>query len=117
MIIRDQGMLARAATPGPALYSYSVAPDAKAVAVVGVVHGYSDYGGRYAHVMDAWADRGIASVAIDMRRHGRAGGRRAFCDRFAEFVDALSELERVVADKNLPMVLFAHSLGGLVAIS
>jgi alpha-beta hydrolase superfamily lysophospholipase len=117
MILRDQGTLARAATPGPALYSYSVAPDGKPVAVVGVVHGYSDYGGRYAHVMDAWAERGIASVAIDMRGHGRAAGRRGFCKRFDEFVDDLRELERVVAAKNLPSLLFAHSLGGLVAIS
>jgi alpha-beta hydrolase superfamily lysophospholipase len=110
-------MVARAATPGPALYSYRTMPDGTPLAVVGVLHGYGEYGGRYAHVMGAWAERGLASVAIDMRGHGRAGGRRGFCERFDDFLDDMRELELLVAEKNLPAFLFGHSLGGLVAAS
>jgi alpha-beta hydrolase superfamily lysophospholipase len=117
MTTREQGTLSRSATPGPALYSYSAVPDGKSVAVVGVVHGYADYGGRYGHVMDAWADRGIASVAIDMRGHGRARGRRGFCERFGEYLDDARELEHLTAKGGVPAFLFGHSLGGLVAAS
>jgi alpha-beta hydrolase superfamily lysophospholipase len=117
MTKRDQGTLSRSITPGPRLYSYSTSPDGTPAAVVGIVHGYADYGGRYAHVMDAWADRGIASIAIDMRGHGRAEGRRGYCRAFGDFLDDARELERLTADKALPSFLFGHSLGGLVAAS
>jgi alpha-beta hydrolase superfamily lysophospholipase len=115
--IRDQGVLARSSTPGPPLYFYSAAPDGKSAAVIGVLHGYGEYGARYARVMDAWADRGIASMAIDLRGHGRAGGKRGFCRRFGEFLDDTLELERLTAQNGVPAFLFGHSFGGLVALS
>jgi alpha-beta hydrolase superfamily lysophospholipase len=121
MISREQAMLTRSATPGPPLYSYSVAPDGvpgqKAAAVAGILHGYGEHAGRYAHVMDAWAGRGIASVAIDLRGHGRSGGRRGYCERFTDYLDDVRELERLTREKNLPAFLCGHSLGGLVAVS
>jgi acylglycerol lipase len=120
MAKRDQGSLKRASTKGPTLYQYSARPDAPGAtpkAVIAVVHGYGEYGARYAHVMGAWADRGIASVAIDLRGHGRAGGRRGFCDRFDDFTDDVKELERLATAEELPTFLFGHSFGGLVALS
>jgi alpha-beta hydrolase superfamily lysophospholipase len=129
MSIRDQGTLERGSTRGPNLYFYSAGPDAKAgsesaasvvgkpTAIVGILHGYGEYGGRYAHVMGAWADRGIASVAIDLRGHGRAAGRRGFCGRFGEFLEDTRELERLAVEKRVPAFLFGHSFGGLVAAS
>jgi alpha-beta hydrolase superfamily lysophospholipase len=121
MTNRDQGPLARSLTRGPLLYSYSatptVQPGQQPVAIVGVVHGYGEYAGRYEHVMGAWAERGIASVAIDLRGHGRAQGRRGYCERFDEFLDDTLELERLTAGKNVPAFLFGHSFGGLVAAS
>jgi alpha-beta hydrolase superfamily lysophospholipase len=67
--------------------------------------------------MDAWADRGIASVAIDLRGHGRAQGRRGFCEHFEEYLDDTLELEHLTAGKKVPAFLFGHSFGGLVAAS
>lgn len=117
MTVLDQGALTRASTRGPALYFYSAVPAATPAAVVGVVHGYGEYGGRYRRVMGAWADRGIASVAIDLRGHGRAGGKRGYCERFGDFLDDTQELERLVAERKVPAFLFGHSLGGLIAAS
>jgi alpha-beta hydrolase superfamily lysophospholipase len=118
---RAQGTLTRSTTSGPPLYFYSAAPDGgpgqKALAVAGILHGYGEHAGRYAHVMDAWAERGITSVAIDLRGHGRSGGRRGYCERFDEYLDDVIELERLTREKNLPAFLFGHSLGGLVALS
>ncbi len=117
MTTRAEGALSRAATPGPGLYSCSVTPDGRAVAVVGLVHGYAEYAARYARVMDAWAERGIASVAIDLRGHGRAEGRRGYCERFGDFLNDVRELERLTTKSGLPAFLFGHSLGGLIAAS
>lgn len=103
---------------GPALHYVSFLPDAPK-AFVGLLHGYADHAARYAHVQQAWAERGIASVALDMRGHGRAEGRRGYCARFEEFLDDARELERLVADRAgaAPRFLVGHSFGGLVAAS
>jgi alpha-beta hydrolase superfamily lysophospholipase len=65
--------------------------------------------------MEAWADHGIASVAIDLRGHGRSAGRRGYCGRFDEYLDDTLELERLIAETKAPALLFGHSFGGLVA--
>jgi alpha-beta hydrolase superfamily lysophospholipase len=88
-------------------------------AVLGIVHGYADYGLRYKHVMEALAEQGIATVAIDMRGHGTSEGPRGACKVFSEFLDDLAELPALLdaVDADAPKFLFGHSFGGLVTIS
>lgn len=114
----EAGRVTDRVVPGPALYAVSVFPK-KVDVVVGIIHGYADYGARYEHVMRAWADRNIASIAIDMRGHGRADGPRGYCSRFDEFLDDASELARKISDRanGAPAFLLGHSFGGLVAAS
>jgi alpha-beta hydrolase superfamily lysophospholipase len=87
-------------------------------AVVGILHGYADHAARYAHVMDAWAGHGIASVALDMRGHGRSEGARGACTRFDDYLEDAAELARLVAEvaPGCPGFLFGHSFGALVAV-
>ena len=117
MTTHDEGALTQRAVPGPALYFTSTLPERAPKAMVGVLHGYADHAARYAHVMDLWAEKGIASVALDMRGHGRATGPRGYCSRFDEFLDDAAELARLVSDRarGAPCFLFGHSFGGLVA--
>ena len=114
---RDEGKLTRRKTSGPALYFNVTAPEAPPQVAVALLHGYADYGGRYAHVVDAWAARGIATVAIDMRGHGHAEGPRGSCLHFSEYLDDVAELVGLVEERagGVPRVLFGHSFGGLVA--
>jgi alpha-beta hydrolase superfamily lysophospholipase len=114
---RDSGPIGRAGAP--ALYFYSSFPQLAPTAVVGVLHGYGDHAARYAHVTDAWAKRGIGSVALDMRGHGRAEGQRGYCDRFDDYLDDAAVLSRLVHERapGVPSLLFGHSFGGLVATS
>jgi alpha-beta hydrolase superfamily lysophospholipase len=114
----EEGVLQRTSTTGPTLHSFAV-PVAQPRAVVGILHGYADYGARYAQVMDAWAERGITSLAIDLRGHGRAQGRRGHCERFADYLDDAAELAAAVRAHapGVPAVLFGHSFGGLIASS
>jgi alpha-beta hydrolase superfamily lysophospholipase len=118
MTTHAEGVLKRGATPGPALYFHATTPPEPRV-VVGLLHGYAEHGGRYAHVADAWAERGIATVALDLRGHGMSEGRRGHCDRFEEFLDDAAELRLLVSQHapDLPPILFGHSFGGLVAAS
>jgi alpha-beta hydrolase superfamily lysophospholipase len=106
---------------GPDLYYASAMPTEGLKAVLGIVHGYADHGARYRHVMGALAEHGIGSVAIDLRGHGRALGKRGHCSRFDEFLDDARELRRLVDDRarasQAPTFLFGHSFGGLVASS
>jgi alpha-beta hydrolase superfamily lysophospholipase len=115
--VHEESVLTQRAVPGPALYTVRVRPEGSRKATLGILHGYADHAGRYAHVQDAWADAGIASIALDMRGHGRAAGPRGYCDRFSEFLDDAAELSRVVrADASGgPCFLLGHSFGGLVA--
>jgi alpha-beta hydrolase superfamily lysophospholipase len=110
--------LARRVTPGPALYSYECIP-AGSRAVVALLPGFAEHGARYTHVAKAWAERGIATLAIDLRGHGKAEGPRGYCLQFGEFVDDARELVELVRRRlpDTPRFLYGHSFGGLVAAS
>ena len=114
----ERGSLARARTKGPVLYFSSVSGDEKK-AVVGIVPGYADYADRYEAVQRAWAERGLASVAIDLRGHGHAEGPRGACKTWDDYMDDVRELFVLLEARadGKPIFLFGHSFGGLVASS
>jgi alpha-beta hydrolase superfamily lysophospholipase len=112
-----EGPLARRVTKGPSLYLRTTLPPQAPKAAVALIHGFADHGGRYAHVAGAWAGRGLATAAIDLRGHGRAEGERGVCERFDEYLDDARELEAAIRERvpGVPYFLFGHSFGGLVA--
>jgi acylglycerol lipase len=83
-----------------------------------LVHGIAEHAGRYPHVGSRLASSGIATHAFDLRGFGGSGGHRAYLDRWSQYhddvEDRLAEL-RSVAD-GLPVVLYGHSMGGLIAL-
>ena len=115
----ESGALARKDTRGPALHFFTGAPEGAPKVAVGLLHGYADYAERYKHVIEAWASKGIATIAIDMRGHGHSEGPRGHCERFEEYLDDAAELTRLVGEcaPGVPAVLVGHSFGGLVAAS
>ena len=114
----ERGSLARARTKGPVLYFSSVAGSEKK-AVVGIVPGYADYADRYETVQRGWAERGLASVAIDLRGHGHAEGPRGACKSWDDYMDDVRELFVLLEARaeGKPILLFGHSFGGLVSSS
>ncbi|RZI95315.1 MAG: alpha/beta hydrolase [Variovorax sp.] len=88
-------------------------------AVVLIVHGLGEHGGRYAHVADWLNARGFAVRAHDHHGHGRSSGVRGGAP---ESLRLVHDLALVVDDTRralpgVPLVLLGHSLGGLVAAS
>lgn len=87
-------------------------------AVLLVVHGLGEHGGRYAALARDLVGRGISVSAMDLRGHGRSGGPRAYARRFEVLVDDVERVRRQVAARSagLPLFLLGHSLGGLICI-
>jgi acylglycerol lipase len=97
-------------------YRWPAVGDARAHLLL--VHGIAEHAGRYPHVGSRLANAGIAMHAFDLRGFGGSGGHRAYVDRWSQYhddlEDRLAEL-RLVAD-GLPVVLYGHSMGGLIAL-
>lgn len=91
-------------------------PEGTPRAVVMILHGYAEYGGRYSHVAEYFAELGLATIAADHVGHGLSAGERALITDFGLVVDDLG----VVADSaeahfsGIPMVMLGHSMGGLL---
>lgn len=85
-------------------------------AVIAVVHGYGDHGGRYVSLGEAMAARGWAAYVYDLRGHGQSSGTRGQVKRFDDYLDDtemyLDELRRLQPGR--PLFLLGHSLGGLI---
>jgi len=83
-----------------------------------LIHGLAEHSGRYEHVGEHLASRGIEVHAADQRGFGASGGRRAWVDRWSQLHDDIEH--RVAALRAeapaLPVVLYGHSLGGLIAL-
>ena len=81
-----------------------------------LVHGLGEHSGRYEHVGDQFASAGLDAWAYDQRGNGGSGGRRGHVDRWSQFHDDLAE--RLAAVRGgaggRPVVLYGHSMGGLV---
>jgi alpha-beta hydrolase superfamily lysophospholipase len=83
-----------------------------------LLHGYGDHAGRHDHVLQWMAAHGVTAHAVDFRGHGRSAGPRGFVRRWAEYLDDLSAflaIEELATKDGLPLFVFAHSHGGLVA--
>ena len=80
-----------------------------------IVHGAADHSGRWEHVGDMLAAAGFDVHAYDMRGHGRSGGHPMYVDSFDDFLDDLELMLETVRHPGRPVVVYAHSLGGLVA--
>jgi acylglycerol lipase len=83
-----------------------------------IVHGLAEHSGRYEHVGRQLAAAGLEVDAYDQRGFGGSAGRRAFVDRWSLNQDDLEERLAAVRSQagGRPVVLFGHSLGGLIAL-
>jgi acylglycerol lipase len=83
-----------------------------------LVHGLAEHCGRYDALATRLVREGYAVHAYDQRGHGYAQGPRCQVDRFGRFVEDLGEVVARVraAHPGRPLVLFGHSMGGVVAL-
>ena len=83
-----------------------------------LVHGIAEHAGRYGHVAARLAAAGFETHSYDQRGFGGSGGHRAYIDRWSQYHDDLEDRlgEVRAAAAGLPVVLYGHSMGGLIAL-
>lgn len=102
---------------GTMLHRWSYLPPREVCARIALLPGYGDHGFRYRHFLTRMAERGIAGHALDFRGQGKAAGRRAFAERWEDY---LHDLEDFLAQDALnyppgtPLFLVGQSHGALV---
>lgn len=103
---------------GLQLYYQSWQPDETPVAVVAIVHGIGDHGGRYMNLVMPLLGDGYAVYALDQRGHGRSPGKRGYINNWAEFRGDVGAFLHLIGRQQpeAPLILFGHSMGGLVAL-
>jgi alpha-beta hydrolase superfamily lysophospholipase len=80
-----------------------------------LVHGLGEHSGRYEHVGDRMTAAGLEVWAYDHRGMGGSAGRTGDIERWSQYHDDLAErLAAVRSSADRPVVLYGHSLGGLI---
>lgn len=81
-----------------------------------LVHGIAEHSGRYARTASLLAMTGFDVAAFDLRGFGESGGRRAYVDRWDDYLDDVEGRLAALRD-GLPVVLMGHSMGALIALT
>jgi acylglycerol lipase len=99
---------------GLKLFAQSWMPQSNPRAVINYVHGFKDHSNRFSHWAIKLTSEGFGVIALDLRGHGRSGGRRGYADSFERYLQDVSVL-CYYSRKYYPgvrQILYGHSLGG-----
>jgi len=99
--------------------------DADSICDFVIFHGLLEHGGRYDHLPEALANLGIPGryFVMDYRGHGRSGGTRGDIHDFESYIQdakqflnqiVLPEHKKLKGEGKRPLVIIAHSTGGLI---
>lgn len=115
----------RLASAGASLAFHHQPAEGDARAILLVCHGLAEHSKRYEAFATAMAARGYHVYAHDHRGHGETTAPDAPIGRFARRGGVERVIDDVVAMRNhavadhpgLPVILFGHSMGGLIALN
>lgn len=103
---------------GLALFYQSWQPDTETKAVLIIVHGLGEHGGRYMNLVQPLVADGYAVYAFDNRGHGRSPGKQGYVNSFDEYRQDVAVFQKLVQGEEgeRPLFIMGHSLGGLIAL-
>lgn len=106
-------------TDGLLMFTRTWDPVGAPRAALAIVHGVTEHSGRYQVLAEALAQAGILVAAFDLRGHGQSAGCRGHVNAWQDYVnDAASFCEQLRGrHPGLPLFLFGHSLGSLIALA
>lgn len=87
--------------------------------VVVLCHGYAEHARRYDHVAQRFGEVGLITYALDLRGHGRSGGKRVYLRSIDEYTCDFGSLVGIAAEEHpqLPRIVVGHSMGGGVVFA
>ncbi|WP_163538845.1 alpha/beta hydrolase [Gracilibacillus sp. YIM 98692] len=87
-------------------------------AFVLLIHGAGEHSGSYSHIGQLCMEQQIALVSPDLRGFGQSEGARGHVNQFTDYLNDINKLVQLLFSKygKVPLFLFGHSLGGLIAI-
>ena len=99
------------------LFAQAWTPDGEIKAVLALVHGIGEHSGRYESVAMMLNREEYALLGMDLRGHGKSGGRRGHFS----FEDAMNDIDLLISQAlklfpGKPVFLYGHSLGGLLVL-
>lgn len=104
------------------VYQWSSKEVGKIKGVVQIAHGMGEQAIRYKEFANQLVENGYIVYANDHKGHGKTAGNRASLgfigeNGFDSMVDDLLKLNEVIKERHpeLPIVLFAHSMGAMLA--
>ncbi len=120
----DRQLLFQSPT-GAKIKLYSRRAEGRPLGVVQINHGLAEHAARYARFADFLAGRGFHVYAHDHRGHGHSSApdapRGVFgaTDGVANVIADVAAIHRLIAEENpgLPLIVFGHSMGGVVAMN
>ena len=87
--------------------------------MVVLCHGYAEHARRYDHVAQRFGEAGLITYALDLRGHGRSGGKRVYLRDISEYTDDFHTLVGIATAEHpeLKRVVLGHSMGGGVVFA
>jgi alpha-beta hydrolase superfamily lysophospholipase len=103
-----------------ALFDWPLSSRRRPRGVVLIVHGLGEHAWRYDPLAQRLNEWGFAVRAYDQRGHGDSGGQRGVLPDDDALLDDLGEVledtrKHIAQPWACPLILFGHSMGGLVA--
>ena len=101
------------------LFYQSWLPDGEPKAVIVIIHGMGEHGGRYQHVVNGLVPKGYTIYAADHRGHGRSPGKRMFVSSWDDYLNDLDIFVKWVREQwtGRPFFLYGHSMGGNITLN
>ena len=102
---------------GTKLFFQTWIPKSLPKAIIQIIHGYSEHGGRYLNVVNELIPRSYAIYVSDHRGHGKSEGLRAYVKSFNHFVEDQKRFYDLIRSNhpNLPLFVLGHSMGSVAA--
>ncbi|KQO80336.1 alpha/beta hydrolase [Rhizobium sp. Leaf262] len=120
------GEINRLESPSGATLAYRHQPaTGTPCGVLLICHGLVEHAGRYRRFAEVMSDQGFEVYAHDHRGHGRTKaddapiGRFAWKDGVTKVIADVMAMRTLAAERHpgLPIILFGHSMGGLIALN
>lgn len=101
------------------LFGQSWMPAGNPRGVINLIHGFKEHSGRYNNWATRFTENGYGVIAVDLRGHGRSGGRRGYSSSYKSYLRDFRMLLQNSTElfEHVPQVLYGHSLGGNIVIN